>query len=501
MASKLGSPERPVYTLAEGVSIADPTASLRLNTFGLGGLMLLQDTQLIETLAHFSRERIPERVVHAQAAGAFGEFEVTHDISDLTSAAFLNGIGKKTPCMVRISTVGGERGYSDVVRDVRGYAMKFYTEEGNQDFVFNNTPIFFIRDPLKFPSLNRSHKRHPRTNAPDADMFWDFHNKNPEGIHQIMYLFSDRGTPASLRHLNAYSGHTYKFIKQDGTFKYVRFHFHSNQGVKNNTAAVAEKLSGTNPDHHKLDLFNAIERGEFPSWKASVQVMDPEDAKSFRWDVFDMTKVWPHSEVPLRPFGKMSLNRNPNNFFADIEQAAFSPSNMVPGIAPSADPVLQARLFSYPDAARYRLGTNYQQLQSNAPHCPVYTPYQRDGLSSINGNYGPDPNYVRSSFVPLAPATRNAQAVHNIQHELWSGKVTAFTSEVVDDDFVQPRNFWREVLGKQEGQQENLVGNVAGELVNVKHERVRREAIEIFRQVDDDLTTRIEKKIAELSNL
>ncbi|KAM0149407.1 hypothetical protein ACHAPG_009422 [Botrytis cinerea] len=490
MASKLGSPERPVYTLAEGVPVADPTTSLQLNTFGLGGLVLLQDTQLIETLAHFSRERIPERVVHAQAAGAFGEFEVTHDISDLTSAAFLNGIGKKTSCMVRISTVGGEKGYPDVVRDVRGYAMKFYTEEGNQDFVFNNTPIFFIRDPLKFPSLNRSHKRHPQTNAPDADMFWDFHNNNPEGIHQIMYLFSDRGTPASLRHLNAYSGHTYKFTKQNGTFKYVRFHFHSDQGVRNNTAAAAEKLSGTNPDHHKLDLFNAIERGEFPSWTASVQVMDPEDAQSFRWNVFDMTKVWPHSEVPLRPFGKMTLNRNPNNFFTDIEQAAFSPSNMVPGIAPSADP----------DAARYRLGTNYQQLQSNAPHCPVYTPYQRDGLSSINGNYGPDPNYVRSSFVPLAPVTKNAQAVHNIQHELWSGKLMAFTSEVVDDDFIQPRYFWREVLGKQEGQQENLVGNVAGELVNVKHERVRREAIEIFRKVDEDLAKRIEKKIVELSN-
>ncbi|KAF7960851.1 hypothetical protein EAE96_000523 [Botrytis aclada] len=209
--------------------------------------------------------------------------------------------------------------------------------------------------------------------------------------------------------------------------------------------------------------------------------MDPKDAELFRWNVFDMTK--------------------PNNFFADIEQAAFSPSNMVPGIAPSADPVLQARLFSYPDAARYRLGTNYQQLQSNAPHCPVYTPYQRDGLSSINGNYGPDPNCVRSSFVPLAPATRNAQAVHNVQHELWSGKVTAFTSEVVDDDFIQPKNFWKEVLGKQEGQQESLVGNVAGELANVKHKIVRKEAIEISRKIDEDLATRIEKKIIELLNL
>ncbi|KAB8304453.1 hypothetical protein EYC80_003847 [Monilinia laxa] len=446
----LGSPETSVYTLTEGVPVADPTTSLRLNTFGLGGLMLFQDTQLIETLAHFARERIPERVVHAQAAGAFGEFEVTHDISDLTSAAFLNVIGKKTPCMVRISTVGGERGYPDVVRDVRGYAMKFYTQEGNQDFVFNNTPVFFIRDPIKFPSLNRSHKRHPQTNAPDADMFWDFHNNNPEGTHQVMYLFSDRGTPTSLRNLNAYSGNTYKFTKPDGAFRY-------------------------------LDLFNAIECGEFPSWTASVQVLELKDAESFRWNIFDMTKIWPHTDVPSRPFGKMTLNKNPTNFFADIEQAAFSPSNMVPGIAPSADPVLQARLSSYPDAARYRLGTNYQQLKSNEPHCSVYAPYQRDGLSSINGNYGSDPNYVRSSFGPLAPVTCKVQTVHDIQHELWSGKLTVFTSEVVDDDF------------------ENLVRNVAGDLANVKGERVRREAIEIFRRVDEDLAIRIERKIAELS--
>ncbi|RAL68175.1 hypothetical protein DID88_008883 [Monilinia fructigena] len=456
MASKLGSPERPVYTLAEGVPVADPTTSVRLNTFGLGGLMLLQDTQLIETLAHFARERIPERVVHAQAAGAFGEFEVTHDISDLTSAAFLNIIGKKN--------------------SLHGYAMKFYTEEGNQDFVFNNTPVFFIRDPIKFPSLNRSHKRHPQTNAPDADMFWDFHNNNPEGTHQIMYLFSDRGTPASLRNLNAYSGHTYKFTKQDGAFRYVRFHFNSNQGVKSNTAAEAEKLAGSHPDHHKLDLFNAIERGEFPSWTASVQVLELKEAESFRWNIFDMTKIWPHTDVPIRPFGKMTLNKNLTNFFAEIEQAAFSPSNMVPGIAPSADPVFQARLFSYPDAAVTVSARIISSSNQNSPHCPVYAPYQRDGLSSMNGNYGPDPNYVRSSFGPLAPVTGNFQAVHDIQHELWSGKLTVFTSEVVDDDFVQPRNFWREVLGGQEGQQEHLVRNVAGDLANVKEERVRREA-------------------------
>ncbi|PQE22733.1 catalase protein [Rutstroemia sp. NJR-2017a BVV2] len=497
MASMLNNPQKPTYTSAEGVPIADPTTSVRLNTFGQGALLLLQDTQLIEQLAHFARERIPERVVHAQGAGAFGEFEVTHDISDLTSADFLTGVGKKTPCMVRISTVGGERGFPDVVRDVRGFAMKFYTAEGNQDFVFNNTPIFFIRDPIKFPSMNRSHKRHPRTNAPDVNMFWDYHNNNPEGTHQIMYLFSKRGTPASLRNLNAYSGNTYKLTKLDGSFKYVRFHFKADQNVINNTAAEAEKLAGASPDHHKLDLFNAIEKGEYPTWTASVQVMDPKDAESYRWNIFDITKVWPHGDVPLRPFGKMTLNRNPNNVFEDVEQAAFSPSNIVPGIAASPDPILQSRLFSYPDAARYRLGTNYQQLPTNRAHCPVYQPFQRDGRASIHGNYGPDPNYVRASSLPLAPASPNVLAVQQQQHEAWSGKVVAWTSEVVDDDFVQARMFWKDVLGKQEGEQEALVSNLAENLKSAD-ETIRKEAIAIFGRVDLELAQQIEKKIEEL---
>jgi catalase len=272
--------------------------------------MLLQDTQLIETLAHFSRERIPERVVHARAVGAWGEFEVTHDISHLTSAKFLTGIGKKSKTLARISTVGPERGSSDTVRDVRGWALKIFTEEGNQDFVFNNIPVFFIRDPIKFPSLNRSHKRHPATNLTDATMFWDFHVHNQEGIHALMLLFSERGTPKSARHTNGYSGHTYKLTKPDGTFHYAKFHFKSNQGNETLTNAESVRLAGEDPDNHTADLYNAIESGNYPSWTLYIQVMTPEQAETYRWNVFDMTKIWPHADFPLQPVGKLTFNKN-----------------------------------------------------------------------------------------------------------------------------------------------------------------------------------------------
>ncbi|KAF8861008.1 catalase [Acephala macrosclerotiorum] len=418
----------------------DPASSFSINKPGGGGLLLLQDTQLIETLAHFARERIPERVVYAKAAGAFGEFDVTHGITDITSAAFLSEIGKKTPFLVRISTVGPERGSADTVRDVRGWAMKLFTEEGNQDWVFNDIPVFFVRDPIKFPSVNRSHKRHPQTNLTDAtmvrlsDVF--FHNNNQEGIHALMCLFSDRGTPTSLRNIDAFSGHTYKFTK---------------------------KIAGENPDYNVQDLFENIAKGNFPSWTAYVQTMTAEEAEKYRWNIFDMTKVWPHTDHPLRPFGKLIFNRNascyPQNYFSDIEQAAFLPSTMVPGIEPSADPMLQARMFSYPDAARYRLGVNYQMLPTNCPISPVYSPMQRDGFANFQGNYGPDPNYVRSSFRSMTYAAGNAS------HDEWVGKAAAYTSEVVDDDFVQATALWK-VLGTQPGQQEGFISNVAGLLKN-----------------------------------
>lgn len=272
--------------------------------------MLLQDTQLIETLAHFSRERIPERVVHANAVGAWGEFEVTHDISHLTCANFLTGVGKKSKTLARISTVGPGAGAADTVRDVRGWALKIFTEEGNQDFVFNNIPVFFVRDPIKFPSMNRSHKRHPATNMTDATMFWDFHSQNQEGIHALMLLFSDRGIPKSIRHVNSYSGHTYKLMKSDGSFQYVKFHFKSNQGNDTLTSAEADRLAGVDPDDHKADMYDAIESGNFPSWTLYIQTMPPQHAETYRWNVFDMTKVWPHSDFPLQPVGKLTFNKN-----------------------------------------------------------------------------------------------------------------------------------------------------------------------------------------------
>ncbi|KAK4233203.1 catalase core domain-containing protein, partial [Achaetomium macrosporum] len=377
-------PTPPVYTLAEGCPYAEATTAQRFSDgSAVKGLMLLQDTQLIETLAHFSRERIPERAVHARAVGTLGEFKATHDISHLTSAKFPQ-IGKRSKTLARISTVGPGAGSAETVRDVRGRALKIFTEEGNQDFVFNNIPVFFIRDPIKFPSLNRSHKRHPASNLTDATMFCDFHTQNQEGIHALMLLFSDRGTPKSTRHTDGYSGHTYKLTKEDGTFHYVKFHFKSNQGNETLTDE-AQRLAGEDPDNHTADLYNAI-----------------EEAETYRWNVFDMTKVWPHEDFPLQPVGKLTFNKNPDNDFADIEQAAFSPSTMVRGVAPSADPILQARMFACPDAGRYRLRANYQQLPCNRAAAPVYWPYQRDGRATVNGNYGGDPNYVRSALRSVA---------------------------------------------------------------------------------------------------
>lgn len=428
--------------------------------------MLLQDTQLIETLAHFNRERIPERVVHANAVGAWGEFEVTHDISHLTCASFLNGIGTKSKTLARISQTGIERGGPSNLRDVRGWSLKVYTEEGNQDFVFNSTPVFFIRDPIKFPSLNRSHKRHPATNCADPTMFWDFHSHNPESLHGLMHVLCDRGTPKSVRHVNAFSQHTYKLVSAAGDVTYVKFQFKTDQGVQTVSAAESARLCGADPDNHTRDLYEAIEAGDFPSWTLYIQAMTPAQAETYRWNIFDLTKVWPHADFPLLPVGKLTLNQNPANYFATIEQAAFSPSTMVPGIAATADPVLQARMFAYPDAARYRLGVNYQQLPVNRPVSKVYAPYQRDGFGTIGDNYGGEPNYVRSAlrevrFVPKAEGL----VIGGGKHEEWvRGKVEDYSSEVTDEDYVQCTAFWRDVLGKQEGQQEIFVGNVAGHL-------------------------------------
>ncbi|EPS43333.1 hypothetical protein H072_2590 [Dactylellina haptotyla CBS 200.50] len=443
----------PVYTLAEGVPYANATTAQHFGGNGIKGLMLLQDTQLLETLAHFNRERIPERVVHAAAVGAWGEFEVTHDVSELTDAKFLNGIGKKSQVLLRVSTVGPERGGADTIRDVRGWGMKIFTEEGNQDWVFNNIPVFFVRDPIKFPSLNRSHKRHPATNQGDSTM--------------------------------------------NGTFHYVKVHIKTDQGIENLTNDEAVRLAGEAPGLHGADLYEAIANGNFPSWTVHFQVMKPEQAENYRWNIFDMTKVWPHADFPLIPVGKITLNRNPGNYFADIEQAAFSPANMVPGWAPSADPMLQARMFAYNDAARYRLGVNYQQLPCNRAVSKVYCPFQRDGFMTTTDNYGGDPNYVGSDLKPIQYVGKvgaNAYAIGG--HEEWVGQVTGFTSQVVDDDFVQSRMFW-DMLGTQEGQQDHFAYNAASHLIGALPS-VQAKALQMFSNVYEEVAQKIAANITTI---
>ncbi|RSL87609.1 hypothetical protein CEP51_002126 [Fusarium floridanum] len=493
------SDDNPLCTLANGQPSENP-GSVQQVRYGNsnGGLIVLSDTQTLEVLAHFARERIPERSVHAKAAGAFGEFEVLEDVSDLTDAKFLTGIGKKTPVLTRISTVGGEKGSSDTVRDVRGWATKFYTEEGIQDFVFNDLPVFFIRDPIKFPSMNRSHKRHPQTNVPDNTMFWDFHVNNPEGIHALMHLFGQRGIPASLRNINGFSVHTYTLNKANGSYVYVKWHFRPDDGIKTMDADTAVRLAGSEPDYHVKDLFKAIEKGDFPSWGVYIQVMKPEEIKQAPIDIFDDTYTWPFEKYPLRLVGRLTLNKNPSNYFQDIEQACFSPSNMVPGIGPSADPVLQARMFSYPDAHRYRVGPNYFQLPPNRPTNKVYAPYVRDGPGTMNGNYGGDPDYVFSELRPVTVSHR----VQMPTHEVWAGHVTAFSTSVKDKDFEQPRKLWK-IICDEEGGKEQFLHNILPTLDGIPG-KLRNEVLAYFARVDgklkEVLREALEKKAKQAQN-
>ena len=396
----------------------------------------------------------------------------------------LSHVGKKTQCVARFSTVGGEKGSPDSARDPRGFSLKFYTDEGNWDWVFNNTPIFFLRDPSKFPIFIHTQKRNPQTNLKDATMFWDYLSTHQESAHQVMQLFSDRGTPYSYRHMNGYSGHTYKFTKPDGSFHYIQIHCKTDQGSKTFNNAEATAMGAENPDWHTEDLFRSIEEGDYPSWTCYVQVLSPDEAEKFRWNIFDLTKVWPQGEVPLRPFGKFTLNRNVENYFAEIEQLAFAPSHMVPGVEPSADPVLQSRLFSYPDTLRHRLGVNYQQIPVNQP-LRAFNPYQRDGMMAVNGNYGANPNYPSTyrhlTYKPVKPSQ---------EHEKWAGAAVAQQIPVTDEDYEQPAMLWA-VLGRTPGQQDNFVSNVAGHLCSAK-EPVRRRTYGMFRRINADLGSRIE---------
>ena len=366
-------------------------------TAGKRGPQLLQDTWFIEKLAHFDREVIPERRMHAKGSGAFGTFTVTHDITKYTKASVFAAVGKKTDMFVRFSTVAGERGAADAERDIRGFAMKFYTDQGNWDLVGNNTPVFFLRDPLKFPDLNHAVKRDPRTNLRSALNNWDFWTSLPEALHQVTVVMGDRGIPASYRHMHGFGSHTFSFINAQNERYWVKFHLRTQQGIKNLTDEQSEAIIGKCRESHQRDLYESIEKKDFPRWTLFVQVMPELDAEKLPYHPFDLTKVWYHKDYPLIEVGVMELNRNPENYFADVEQAAFNPANVVPGISFSPDKMLQGRLFSYGDAQRYRLGVNHHLIPVNAARCPFHS-YHRDGAMRVDGNHGGTRGYEPNSY-------------------------------------------------------------------------------------------------------
>lgn len=461
--------ERERLTTAAGIPVADNQNSISV---GPRGPLLLQDFHLLEKMAHFNRERIPERVVHAKGAGAFGTFRVTGDLSAYTKARLLSEPGKETPVLVRFSTVGGEKGSADSERDPRGFAVKFYTEEGNWDLVGNNTPVFFVRDPLKFGDFIHTQKRDPRTNLKSATMMWDFWSLSPESLHQVTILFSDRGTPRSYRHMNGYSSHTFSLINHQGTRHWVKFHFKTVQGISNFNREEAIERNGQDPDWATRDLFDAIESGDYPRWKLMVQVMPEADAEKWRFNPFDLTKVWPHGEYPLIEAGIMELNRNPRNYFEDIEQSAFAPANVVPGIGFSPDKMLQARIFSYPDAHRYRLGVNYESLPPNRPQCPVRH-YHRDGLMRFDGNGGDSVNYEPNGFGGPAQDPSFREPALQCQ-----GPADRYDHRQGNDDYAQAGDLFR-LMSEEE--QVRLVGNIVASMQGVPREIQGRQLCHFFR--------------------
>ncbi|SMF26924.1 catalase [Desulfovibrio gilichinskyi] len=469
-------------TTAFGKPVGDDINS---QTAGVKGPILVQDMHLLEKLTHFDRERIPERVVHAKGAGAYGYFEVTADVTKYTKAAFLSKIGKKTDLFVRFSTVGGEKGSADAERDPRGFAIKFYTEEGNYDLVGNNTPVFFIRDPMKFPDFIHTQKRNPATNLKDPDMFWDFLSLTPESIHQVTILFSDRGTPATFRHMNGYSSHTYKWYNEKGEYVWVQYHFKTDQGSKTMTASEADAMRSKDPDHATRDLHESIEKGDYPSWTLEMQILTPAQAKAFRWDIFDITKVWPHSEVPPITVGKMVLNKNPENYFAEVEQSAFCPGNFVPGIAASPDKMLQGRIFSYHDTHIHRLGTNYQLIPVNMPKNAPELNYQRDGAMRVDNGGGGGPNYWPNSFGGPSPDESALEPPLPIE-----GNADQHAYALTDDDFVQAGNLYRNVMSDQD--RANLTGNIIGHLGGAQ-KRIQLRQTAIFYKADKDYGSRVAK--------
>ena len=466
--------KRKTLTTSAGAPIADNQNAM---TAGPRGPVLIQDYQLIEKLAHQNRERIPERVVHAKGWGAHGTFTVTHDITKYTKAKIFSEVGKKTEMIARFSTVAGELGAADAERDVRGFALKFYTEQGNWDLVGNNTPVFFIRDPYKFPDFIHTQKRHPRTNMRSATAAWDFWSLSPESLHQVTILFSDRGLPIGVRHINGYGSHTYSFINAKNERFWVKFHFKTMQGHKHWTNTEAAVVVGKTRESTQEDLYNAIERGDFPKWRCQVQVMPEKEAEKTPYNPFDLTKVWPHGDYPTIDVGIMELNRNPDNYFAEVELAAFSPSNIVPGIGFSPDKMLQARVFSYADAHRYRLGTHYEALPINAPKCAV-NHYHKDGQMRFFPNFpNPDAYYEPNSFNGPVENPDFAEPPLKI-----SGDAARYNHREGNDDYGQPRELFNLF---DDGQKARLFSNIAESMQGVPKDIIERQ-LKHFNKVDPD---------------
>jgi catalase len=431
------------------VPVADNQNSL---TAGPHGPVLMQDVHLMEKLASFNRERVPERVVHAKGAGAYGTFTVTQDLSRYTCAALFAEAGNECETFVRFSTVAGELGSADTVRDPRGFAIKFYTEEGNWDLVGNNTPVFFIRDPLKFPDFVHSQKRHPETGMRDGAMQWDFWSLSPESLHQITWLFGERGIPATLRHMDGFGSHTFSLWNAQGERYWVKWHLKTEQGIQCLATAEARRIAGADSDHHRRDLIAAIAQGDYPKWRVSVQIMPERDAETYHLNPFDLTKVWPYADYPLIEVGGLELNRNPVNHFAEVEQAAFGPGNLPPGLGASPDKVLQARLLAYPDAQRYRIGVNHQALEVNKPRCPVHH-YQRDGQGRFDDNGGASPVYQPNSVDGTGDNLRYAEPPLTID-----GNAARFDHRDGNDDYAQAGNLFRLMDAEQ---RRALIENIA----------------------------------------
>ena len=479
---------RKTLTTDSGAPVADNQNS---RTAGPGGPILLEDHHLIEKLAQFDRERIPERVVHAKGSGAYGYFEVLADVTRWTKASFLAPVGKRTEVFIRFSTMAGEKGSADTVRDPRGFAIKFYTEDGNYDLVGNNTPVFFIRDPVKFSDFIHSQKRDPYTNIQEPDNIWDFFSLSPEATHQFTILFSDRGIPAGFRHMDGFGSHTFQWVNASGDVSWVKYHFKTDQGIKCLRAEDAARIAGQDADYHQRDMLRAIDRAEYPSWTLKMQIMPAMAEAKYRFNPFDVTRVWPHRDYPLMTIGRIVLNRNPENYFAEVEQAAFNPAHFVPGIGPSPDKMLQGRLFSYGDTQRYRLGTHHMQLPVNRPHTAQARNYGRNGAMRSDGNYEREKNYEPNSFggpvqtgqplwapIPVAGLTGNHAPDHRPD----------------ENDFVQAGDLYRLM---SEGEKQRLIGNIAASLSQVSREDIIERSVAHFRRADPEFGDQVAGAVAK----